>query len=86
MPIRLMAIAGLLALLALGTACREKRAPDPECQVMIGKVLQCDPTAPPSLRDEPEKACPATRMACAKIDTTTAAGCAKFMGCLYDGP
>jgi hypothetical protein len=53
----------LLAVLFLGCA---RKPVDPACAALVEKILKCDPTAPPSMRSEPEKFCPESRLACAK--------------------
>ncbi len=76
----------LAGLAAPGCDDKPKSAADPACDAVVSRILQCDPSAPPSLRDNPGRACPDNRKACGRIDTTTPAGCTQFMGCLYDGP
>jgi hypothetical protein len=78
----LFLIAGLLA--AAGCS-RKAPAVDPDCVTLVEKILKCDSTALPSMRSDPEKFCPPSRKSCAGKDVSTPAGCARFMGCLYDG-
>ena len=74
----------MVGLLAAG--CSPKAAAvDPECAALVEKILKCDPSAPPSMRSDPGKFCPANRRSCAGKDVGTPEGCGRFMGCLYDG-
>jgi hypothetical protein len=76
----------LIISLVAATGCGKKTTPvDPDCTILVEKILKCDPTAPPSMRSDPEKFCPPSRKPCASHDVSTPAGCAQFMGCLYDG-
>jgi hypothetical protein len=77
----------LLASVLFLSGCGRQPAPvDPQCAALVEKILKCDPTAPASMRSEPEKHCPTNRLACAQKDVSSPAGCGPFMGCLYDGP
>jgi hypothetical protein len=76
----------MLAIFVLATGCRKNAPPDPKCVAFVEKILHCDPSAPSTLRQEPERYCPENRRACGEIDTSTQAGCNRFEGCLYDGP
>jgi hypothetical protein len=76
----------LVVAVVVAAGCSRKDAPvDPDCVAFVEKILKCDPSAPASMRDEPEKHCPAARRSCGAKDVSTPAGCAAFMGCLYDG-
>ncbi len=79
------ALALVAAILATTGCSRKPAAVDPDCVAFVEKILKCDPSAPPSMRAEPEKFCPANRRSCGSKDVSTPAGCGQFMGCLYDG-
>lgn len=80
-----IALVLVVELLATMGCSQKAAAVDPECVTLVEKILKCDPSAPPSMRSEPEKFCPPSRLPCARKDVTTPAGCGQFMGCLYDG-
>ena len=75
----------LFALVAVLGACTPRTRPSAECRVLVDKILVCDPTAAGVPRSSLEAQCVQAQLHCSAIDAGTADGCAKFMGCLYDG-
>lgn len=74
-----------VALLLCFSACTCKRAPPSEkCTRLVDAILKCDPSAKAASRGTLESSCDA-RLPCADLDVSTAEGCRRFMGCLYDG-
>jgi hypothetical protein len=76
----------LLSGFALAISCARAPQPSPQCRLFVDKILQCDPSSRSTGRDALERRhCAPSRLHCGAIDTSTAAGCTRFMGCLYDG-
>ncbi len=74
-------------LMLCGVSCSSKASnPDPQCVLLVNKIAHCDKSAsqmPAAERDRLRVKCAPVKK-CAKIDTSLATGCTRFMGCLYD--
>lgn len=55
-----------------------------DCDVLVDKIIACDPTAGRD-RAAIRLECLGASPRCVGLDTSSPEGCTAFMGCLYDG-